>query len=261
MSQTELIYQKFLAMSSDIQKHLPILRLYAEKCPRIIELGFRGGVSTAALMAARPSRLTIIDWDKPPFQIDRQRLTQIIHDGLDQKTTVEFQPQDSMDAWLNEADMLFLDTFHTYEHLFLELIRHADSIMKYMLIHDTDESSCPGMFNAVEDFLMDNRQWQLGKRLRERPGLTILERTGGWGTFQYSKAFTTTLYTEVRRQKEMYYDSIGHFGTTNPEWREYIEQMKLRFADAQRWPLTNSRESATEIMALLAETESPQTDR
>ncbi len=66
-----LIYQEYISQPSDIQQHLPVLKFYAEKSESIIELGFRGGVSTSALMAGKPKRLTIVDWDKPPFKIDR----------------------------------------------------------------------------------------------------------------------------------------------------------------------------------------------
>jgi hypothetical protein len=252
MSKTELTYQKFLGIPSDIQNHLSTLKTFADKSPRIVELGFRGGVSTSALMAAKPKRLTIIDWDKPPFEIDRNRLRDIIMDGMEQDTFVEFHPQDSLDAWLPESEMLFLDTFHTYEHLFLELMRHSENITNYILIHDTDEPMCPGMFCAVEDFLMDNHQWSILKRITDRPGLTILERIADYHTFEYSQAFKLTLLHEVNEQKKMFYESIGEGGSSSNDWKQYMRDMGVRFRDSKRWPLSNAKQKgATDLMTSL----------
>jgi hypothetical protein len=49
-------------------------------------------------------------------------------------------------------------------------------VKRYILIHDTEEPTCPGMFPAVEDYLLDNPQWELERREKTRPGLTVLKR-------------------------------------------------------------------------------------
>lgn len=254
MSQVELMYEEALAIDSDVREHLPILRSFAERSQTIVELGFRLGISASALMAGEPRKLTIVDWNLFPYEVHQERLDQFRMVGLEQDTEVEFWESDSLSVRLPNTDMMFLDTFHTYEHLFLELIRHADSIKKYIFIHDTDDPTCPGMFNAIEDFLMDNKQWRMELRLRKRPGLVLLERLDNRPTFNYGMAFFATLHDEVKRQKEIYYQHI------HPAWPDYLKIQTKRFANYNRWPLSNQSMSATELMTSVAETTSPQTD-
>lgn len=282
MSNSQLIYEKFLFdfdANSDIRPHLALLNNYADGCSTIVELGFRGGVSTSALMAGNPEKLTIIDWDKPPFEIDRERLESIKADGESQGTVVEFESRDSLEKKIPECELLFLDTFHTYEHLFLELILHSDSVTKFLAIHDTHEPACPGMMCAVEDFLLDNPHWEINIGSNRRPGMVVLCRK--WTTrkiehseeyhefvldyskdkvFRYSKAFVATLQAEVRAQKEMYYKEICSGGSCNQEWRDYTRAMQHRFSDAERWPLSNKKLSVMDVMASRKETTSPQTN-
>jgi len=47
--------------SIDIREHLDTLREYASRCNSVTELGVRWVVSTWALMAGRPKRLTSFD--------------------------------------------------------------------------------------------------------------------------------------------------------------------------------------------------------
>ena len=255
----ESLYQQALNQDSDINKHLPVLKKYAYGCDRVLEFGFRKGVSALGLLAAEPKYMLSIDWDKAPFEIDFFMLREYTNIA---KTKLEYERHDTLDVQAvcsvrgkESFGLLFIDTFHTYEHLFLELIYYSDSINKYILIHDTEEFSCPGMFNAVEDFLIDNPQWRLKERIREKPGITVLERVISLGTdlslkgfsFHYSTVFLANLQAEVAVQKDMYYDSIGANGSTNPDWKDYMMKMAYRFKNSSRWPDTNKKIGATEF--------------
>jgi hypothetical protein len=241
----EAIYQRALESDSDIKVHLPILKQYTEKCDTVTEFGFRRGESTAAFFAAYPRSIVSVDWDKSPFEVDFRRIREYTY--LDKDIKFSFKNADTLDATIEMTDLLFIDTFHTYEHLFLELMKHADSVNHFILIHDTEEPSCPGLFHAIEDFLLDNPWWNLEVRVRERPGLTVLVRIDDNATYQYSQAFIRTLVNEVVAQKEMYYDQIGPYGSTSPAWKDYMNKMIIRFKDVSRWPLANKRLGATEI--------------
>lgn len=252
----EETYQKFLAIPSDIQNHLPILRAYAENSESIVELGFRGGVSTSALVAGKPKRLMIVDWDKEPYRINRERLDEIIQSGEEQGMTVTFTSADSLSVDIPLCDMMFLDTFHTYEHLYLELIKHTPKVSKYLLIHDTDEPICPGMFCAIEDFLMSNSYWRLADRYTDRPGLTVLERIVPCFdpsieslNLRRNSELLYGLTSEVEHQKQLYYKTISEAGSVDNDWLDYVRDQIIRFQDKKRWPIANFvKPSATDLM-------------
>ena len=99
------IYQEHLNRHSDIREHLGLLHGLAKSCERVVELGFRSGVSASAFLAAGV-RLTSIDIDvkcKPHVQ----RLAR------DYPDTFSFKVADSRTCTIPECDLLFVDTDHT----------------------------------------------------------------------------------------------------------------------------------------------------
>lgn len=239
-------YQKILNNPND-QSHVDLLRKYGEQCDSIIEVGFRGGVSASAFLAARPKSFTAIDWDRPPFEVDRNILQQMQEDCDAADIRFQFIREDALTVEMPSCDLLFLDGFHTYEHVFLELIKHNASVSKLILLHDTDEPSCPGMSHAVEDFLLDNHYWwSLEARHRKRPGLTVLRRTSSAGLSRYPLVLIRTLEHAVARQKQMYYSQIG--GIEPSTWDQYIYEERIRYSDRERWPKANEVIGATEMM-------------
>ena len=244
-------YQSNLALETD--QHIKLLRNYAAGCESITEVGFRGGISASAFMVALPKKFTAIDWDRKPYEVDRVILNNMKQNASDAGIEFNFIKGDSLSQNLEPCDLLFLDGFHTYEHVFLELIKHNASACKFILLHDTDEPSCPGMFHAVEDFLLDNHHWDLEARHRDRPGLTVLRRKDPDFYFhphydppKYPKVLIRILEHAVARQKQMYYSRVS--GTESSTWDQYICEERLRYSDRERWPKANDVRGATEMM-------------
>jgi hypothetical protein len=91
-------YVELCLTPSDINLHLPVLRLYADQCEHVTEMGVRSCVSLHAFLASNAKRVTaydILDVHVP----DCDKLTFINADVL----TVDIEP----------TDMLFIDTLHT----------------------------------------------------------------------------------------------------------------------------------------------------
>lgn len=228
------LYEEAVARKSDLQSHLHILRNYATQCDLIVELGFRHGLSATAFLATLPKRLHSIDWNHPPFGIDQEKLAQLL-------TLREFtyQEADSRTVKIPECDLLFIDTWHTYDQLFLELMIHADQVRTYILIHDTLESQFPGMTCAVEDFVLDN-PWKIEAEVFTPPGLIVLERTGTQPTFRYSMAFRKNLESEIELQQKLFFEDIDEdTGPQNPAWHEYVRSIRGFFKNQKRWPRAN----------------------
>jgi hypothetical protein len=49
-------------MKSDINEHLPLLRIYGSLVDHITEFGVRHGNSTVALLASKPQKMISYDW-------------------------------------------------------------------------------------------------------------------------------------------------------------------------------------------------------
>ena len=176
MNVFEEIYQQKCRTVSDINEHLPVLRQYAEECEHITEMGVRFVVSTYALLSGKPLRMISydivnIDWSGLKSQ------------ALENGTDYEFRNQDVREVVIEETDLLFIDTLHIYPQLKKELELHAPKVRKYIILHDTETFGFRGemegevgLWPAVEEFLENNKQWQLKEKRTNNNGLTVLKR-------------------------------------------------------------------------------------
>jgi hypothetical protein len=225
---------------SDIKNHVDILKLYASKCSHLTEMGVRGLNSTRVFLDTKPKKLVSYDWDKPPFEVDRPTLEKVKVDALINGVDFEFIVGDTTKVEIEKTDLLYIDTWHTYEQLLLELLLHSSKSTKYIVAHDTNELVFPGMTCAIEDFLNINEQWQLDYMLIDLPGITVLERISegetSWGAFTEQD-----LRQEINAQILLYYrQCAASTGPTSLDWMEYRDNQVEKFANADRWPRTNS---------------------
>ena len=166
-------YQQLVDTVSDINEHLPTLKKYAEECTHVTEMGVRWIVSTYAFLAARP---------KTMFSIDIQHCK------------YKFWQANNLEIEIEETDLLFIDTWHSYKQLKSELELHASKVKKYIILHDTvlfgtkDELNSydnlgwfngfeqKGLLPALNEFLEGNEEWVLHEVFTNNNGLTILKR-------------------------------------------------------------------------------------
>jgi hypothetical protein len=102
-------------------------------------------------------------------------------------TDFTFETADTRNLTIEETDLLFIDTWHVYDQLKVELELHADKARKYIIFHDTTsfeyigetitgDTIYMGLWPAIEEFLEENSQWELHERYTNNNGLTILKR-------------------------------------------------------------------------------------
>lgn len=189
MNTIEKLFQHFTNKQSDINEHMPTLKKYAEMSDTIVEMGVRDVVSTWAFLAGKPKKLTSLDLRKSKNVKHAEAMAK--NEGLN----FEFIVADSLEIDIEEVDLLFIDTFHHYDQLRQELAKHHTQTKKWIILHDTtlfahkcesfraihslsgfSQDCGKGLWNAVEEFLVDNQQWVLKERFTNNNGLTILER-------------------------------------------------------------------------------------
>jgi len=181
--------------SSDINEHLYTIQKYSSECNTVVEMGVRIPVSTFALLAGRPKKLTSVDLIHPNQFGGGDELLLVQELAAEENIDFEFIQSDSLTYKIEECDLLLIDTWHTYRQLISELITHQDNVKKYIILHDTtsyeieDEANWvqspepnfvgeikQGLWAAVEDFLSNFPEWIIEKRYINNNGLTILKR-------------------------------------------------------------------------------------
>jgi hypothetical protein len=167
---------------SDINQHMDILRKYAEECEHITEMGVRWVVSTWAFLAAFPKKLVSYD-------ITDCAVEEIFKLSKDVGINFEFKKADVLSVEIEQTELLFIDTLHTYSQLLKELSTHATKVTKFIVLHDTvtfgytDEGGSKnngkaGLKPAVSDFLLteEGTHWLIKEEFEHNNGLTILKR-------------------------------------------------------------------------------------
>lgn len=118
---------------------------------------------------------------------------------------VQYKWSNNLKLELNECyDITFIDTWHVYGQLKRELEKFSKITKKYIIIHDTtidavygetirlsdifnpeqqsNDTGIPineilkGLWTAIEEFLIINKNWKLKERFTNNNGLTILEK-------------------------------------------------------------------------------------
>ncbi len=187
-----LHYSRLCQIQSDINEHLPVLKRYAEECRTVTEMGVRFACSTWAFIEGKPKSLTCIDIMLDSFLPSEKYVKEMCD-----RYGIEFKwvTGDSLKIEIEETEMLFIDTLHTYTQLLGELKRHSEKVSKYIILHDTvsfamhDEglydhasnlakvySEKKGILAAVVDFLEDKKNWKIKEHYVNNNGLMVLER-------------------------------------------------------------------------------------
>ena len=186
----EILYNRQVETPSDINEHLPTLRKYTEGCDLVLELGVRGICSTWAFLAGRPKKL--ISYDIYPPSNWGGDISLVEYVASQEGIEYEFVIADVLETELPECDLMFIDTWHTYDQLSAELKMHSSKVKKYIILHDTTSygfvnesiahansfkqrlSGKQGLKLAIDEFLSSNTNWSIHKVFNNNNGLTVL---------------------------------------------------------------------------------------
>lgn len=194
------VYEEHCKEPSDINEHLPVLCSLAKECATVVEIGLRGMVSSWGILEGLAENTATtrsyigIDLYTPPDRILNAAKKLSNTHGI----SFRFWQANDLYITIPPADMLFIDSLHTYIHLTYELEKFSPFISKYIAMHDTSEpwgnveddyyqgdySEYPGFWDrkkkglwpAVKDFLERHPEWVLYERRFNNHGFTILKR-------------------------------------------------------------------------------------
>ena len=176
-----LEYQIARRLPSDINEHLELLKSLADSVEHVTEMGTRTGNSTRAFLASdvtlRAYDLSLDDYVVKLFELAHKK-------GKD----VKYIESNVLEIDIDETDLLFIDTWHCYDQLYVELIKHAPKVKKYIAFHDTQTYASKseefmgrmgsnGLLPAIIHYMIDNPDvWRFKTHRTNNNGLTVIER-------------------------------------------------------------------------------------
>lgn len=160
---------------SDINEHLEALRDLSAECKSVIEMGVRKCVSTWAFIEGLKQGTHLLSIDiKAPSQYGAD-LTPVEKACRNKGINFRFVEADTLKITVEEADLIFIDTLHTYDQLKQELEIHGNKAKKYLAFHDT--VSCETeLMPAINEFLKANKHWKIKAHYTNNNGVMVLER-------------------------------------------------------------------------------------
>lgn len=192
MNKIKINYESNCTTPSDINEHLPTLLKYCNECSHITEMGVRWVSSTWALLLSNPNK--IISYDI----VKNEKINEVIELSHEYGINYTFIESDVLLCEIEQTELLFIDTLHTYNQLTMELNLHSEKVSKYIILHDTlsfgyidegvyeDSSDIvkiqtitkTGLMNAVNDFLLTEKgeNWIIHDIYENNNGLLVLKR-------------------------------------------------------------------------------------
>ena len=165
-----------------IAHYMETLYKYSKRCTHITEMGINQVNSTWAFLLANPEKLTSIDIDlhqRPSKKTNNPgvNLWLLSAQELAKQAKIDFNAieGDTTKILIEETDLLFIDTEHSYACLSAELKLHSNKVRKYIVLHDTLLFK-KELEPAIEEFLEKNKNWDIELVLNSNPGLTVLKR-------------------------------------------------------------------------------------
>lgn len=205
MNKLEHIINLVYQYPSDINEHIPTLIRYGSECDIITEMGVRWITSTWAFLGCAPKQLISYDMRDPSTWdvggagenlsiVNRgyNKIQNVYDVAKEFNLNFKFIQANVLDIEIEQTDLLFLDTWHSYKQLKAELNKHGSKVNKYIIFHDTtnyayiDETNYEelgeewkaegiGIWKAIEEFLYLNKEWVIWERFQNNSGLTILK--------------------------------------------------------------------------------------
>jgi len=141
------------------------------ECESYTEMGVRQGTTLAIPLLAGTKKVRGYDIDLALYNKVKQHF-----DGEAKKKGIDFAviKESTRDCTIDPVDLLYIDTWHVYEQLKIELNRHAAKVKKYIVMHDT--YAVQELRKAINEFLALNPQWRLVNECNINVGFSTIKR-------------------------------------------------------------------------------------
>ena len=158
--------------------YVPYLMNYSFGLDTVIEFGTWNGFSATVFgLGGVPN---IISYDIN-FDLDRCNTTLLTELAAKENVNLQFEKGNSHVDIEKEADLIFFDTLHYYEHVVAELKANAHNAKKYFIVHDTnypppEKKPAKHVRDAVIEYINSHDEWELELEDTQATGIIIAKR-------------------------------------------------------------------------------------
>jgi hypothetical protein len=153
------------------------LQKYLKDCRVYKELGTHQGASAAAACLVNPEQVHLVDIDFTKFRASKSLFDSYCSDN---GISLFLYEMSSLDPRCKSAsDVLLIDSVHKPIWLMQELILHAPTVRKYIIMHDTHillGKIDPSLYNTALDFATKTKEWEVVEHHPINAGYTVLGR-------------------------------------------------------------------------------------
>lgn len=169
MTAIEQLYEVRCKPGHNIDQHLPTILRYASICNHVTEFGVEEGWSTTALLT---SGAEVVSYD-----LHRHYNLEVLEKAIAETPGLKWQfiQANTREVTIDETDLLFVDTEHTFEQVNAELGGNIHKVRRFLIFHDT--VTFPEIIPAIVDRCYGDwtlREWNVNQN-----GLAVFERMRG----------------------------------------------------------------------------------
>jgi len=156
-------------MVGDMYRRIDFIQQTFTGVETITEFGPFQGCSTAAWLSLRPKKFVTVD-QGVSLDVD-------LYKKAAEEINVDFLFIQSSDLEIDiePCELLFIDTMHTEEHTYQELILHADKVSRYLVFHDVTQPRF-GTLAGINLWWKDHPEWKLQYQDFNDCGFMILKK-------------------------------------------------------------------------------------
>ncbi len=173
----EVEYRRICRLKAKaIATHMPWLRatVATMQPASIVELGTGYSFSTLALYLGSQECIGPIDIDTWDIRARPNSIRRMLEKPLHPIEAVTYHVEDVRTARIPMCDLLYIDDDHSYKHVAWELEHFSPMAQKYIVMHDTHCKKCPGVANAMHEFMAIHDDWRILWDCPDGSGMTAL---------------------------------------------------------------------------------------
>lgn len=157
--------------------YVDVLKEYTKDADSVCEFGVWNGFSSIVFALNGVKDITSCDIDFSRCNIDLIKSL-----AKEQGIDIKFVEENSTGGKNHfEADFIFFDTMHTYDHVKKELEHRADDAKKFFAVHDTNyppprKNPTKLVRDAVLEFIDSSDNWELELEKTDSTGIMVAKR-------------------------------------------------------------------------------------
>ncbi len=140
-------------------------------CDSYTELGVNQGATLAIAVLNGIKNIKAYDIALTPYNVAAKHFNIYADEN---NINLGVHEADTLTVALDDTDLLYIDTMHTYDHLSKELKLHGGAAKKYIIFHDTFAQS--GLKQAVEEFVNKSAEWNIITDCQINVGFMTIQR-------------------------------------------------------------------------------------